>query len=44
MNYVDADLTDYAQAYYGPNLVRLSAVKRSLDPDGVFAFPQAIPT
>jgi hypothetical protein len=43
-NFPDPDLTDWAEAYHGANLARLIRVKRDYDPDGVFHFPQAIPT
>jgi FAD/FMN-containing dehydrogenase len=43
VNYIDGDEANFAVAYYGNNLARLSAVKRTYDPDGFFAFPQAIP-
>lgn len=42
-NYVDAQVTDYLDAYYGPNLPRLVDVKRAVDPNNVFNFPQSIP-
>jgi len=42
VNYIDAEVTDVS-AYYADNLARLSAVKRTYDGDGFFAFAQAIP-
>ena len=42
-NYPDPDLTNYAQAYYGTNLPKLSGLKKKYDPYNVFKFPQAIP-
>jgi FAD/FMN-containing dehydrogenase len=43
VNYIDADLPDWARAYYGSNLARLTRVKAAYDPDNLFAAPQAIP-
>jgi FAD/FMN-containing dehydrogenase len=43
VNYIDADISDFADAYYGSNLARLSQIKRTWDPTGFFGFPQAIP-
>jgi hypothetical protein len=43
-NYVDIELTDYLQRYYGGNLKRLVEVKRRYDPDNYFKNPQSIPT
>ena len=42
-NYIDPDLTNWAQAYYGGNLNKLSAIKKKYDPTDLFTFPQAIP-
>jgi len=43
VNFPNRELRDWARAYYGPNLERLSEVKRRYDPDGLFRFPQSIP-
>ncbi len=41
-NYIDPDLTNYAQAYYAQNYARLQQVKKTYDPTRLFNFPQAI--
>lgn len=41
-NFPDPLLEDWASAYHGSNFARLSAVKRTYDPDRLFAFPQSI--
>jgi hypothetical protein len=43
VNYCDLDLPDYANAYWGANLGRLSAVKRQYDPANVFHHAQSVP-
>ncbi|SFW80249.1 FAD-binding oxidoreductase [Amycolatopsis australiensis] len=42
VNYLDPEMPDWAQAYYGVNLPKLRAVARKYDPRGVFAFPQGL--
>ncbi|WP_033384025.1 FAD-binding oxidoreductase [Kibdelosporangium aridum] len=43
VNYIDPTMPDWATAYYGANLPRLQQIAKSVDPNRVFAFPQAIP-
>ena len=42
-NFIDPDLKDWKRAYYGANLPRLESIKQHVDPNHVFAFPEAIP-
>jgi FAD/FMN-containing dehydrogenase len=42
-NYIDPDLDGWQRAYYGSNLARLREIKKQVDPDFRFRFPQAIP-
>ncbi|MFJ8961560.1 FAD-binding oxidoreductase [Lentzea sp. NPDC102401] len=42
VNYIDPQMPQWAQAYYGGNLARLQNVAAKYDPDHVFAFAQAI--
>ena len=41
-NYIDPDLTNWQQAYYGGNFARLAAIKKKYDPTRLFTFPQAV--
>jgi len=43
VNYCDLDLPDFASAYWGTNLARLSAVKKAYDPQNVFHHAQSVP-
>ena len=42
INFTDPDLPGWRSAYHGPNLARLTEIKRRYDPDRVFEFSQAI--
>lgn len=42
VNFPDPSLTDWRRAYYGDNLERLEDLKKQVDPDRLFDFPQAI--
>jgi hypothetical protein len=41
-NYIDAQLSNWQQAYYGQNYARLKATRKRVDPNHFFNFPQAI--
>jgi FAD binding domain/Berberine and berberine like len=41
-NYTDPDLKNWQTAYYGSNYARLLAIRRKVDPNHYFNFPQAI--
>ena len=40
VNYADAAIADYQQAYFGDNAARLAEVRAAYDPDGFFTQPQ----
>lgn len=41
-NYIDPELTDWAQSYYAENYTRLESVKAKYDPNRAFTFAQGI--
>jgi FAD/FMN-containing dehydrogenase len=43
INFIDRTQKNYLDAYYGPSLPKLKAVKKLVDPKNHFRFPQGIP-
>lgn len=43
LNFGDAELEGWQEAYYGGNLARLSRIKRKYDPGDLFRFAQSVP-
>ncbi len=41
-NFIDPSLADWKTAYHGANLPRLEAIKKRVDPTGVFAFAEGL--
>ncbi|CAO3568738.1 unnamed protein product [Mortierella alpina] len=42
-NYIDIEIPSWQDAYYGSALPRLKQIKRAVDPENTFRFPQSIP-
>ncbi|KAF8936539.1 hypothetical protein BGZ47_009453 [Haplosporangium gracile] len=42
-NYIDKEMPNWQDAYYGSAITRLKQIKKAVDPDNVFRFPQSIP-
>ncbi|KAG0012220.1 hypothetical protein BGZ82_002681, partial [Podila clonocystis] len=42
-NYIDMEIPNWQDAYYGSALPRLKQIKRAIDPGNTFRFPQSIP-
>lgn len=42
-NYIDKDIPNWQDAYYGSAITRLKQIKSTVDPSNVFRFPQSIP-
>ncbi|KAF9297837.1 hypothetical protein BGZ88_008823 [Linnemannia elongata] len=42
-NYIDAEIPNWQDAYYGSAMTRLKKTKAAVDPTNVFRFPQSIP-
>ncbi|KAF9981178.1 hypothetical protein BGZ65_004238 [Modicella reniformis] len=42
-NYIDKNIPNWQEAYYGSSMQRLKQIKATLDPSNVFRFPQSIP-
>jgi FAD/FMN-containing dehydrogenase len=43
INFIDRTQKNYLDAYYGPSLPKLKAIKKLVDPKNHFRFPQSIP-
>ena len=42
MNYADASIERYGEAYWGDNLQRLRQINRAVDPHGLFTSAQSV--
>jgi FAD/FMN-containing dehydrogenase len=43
VNFIDRNEANFLEAYYGPSLPKLKAIKKLVDPNNHFRFPQGIP-
>ena len=43
VNFIDRNEPNFLEAYYGPSLPKLKAIKKLIDPKNHFRFPQGIP-
>jgi len=43
VNFVDSQLQDWLEMYYGENAAKLQAIKTKVDPENLFHFKQSIP-
>lgn len=43
VNFIDRNQNNYLDAYYGSNLDKLKTIKKKLDPNNFFTYPQGIP-
>lgn len=43
VNFIDRNEANFLEAYYGPSLPKLKAIKKLIDPQNHFRFPQGIP-
>jgi FAD/FMN-containing dehydrogenase len=43
VNFIDRNQSNFLDAYYGSNLEKLKTIKKKLDPNNFFNYPQGIP-
>ena len=42
-NFIDYDIEDYINSYYGENSNKLTEIKKKYDPNNIFKYKQSIP-